>query len=272
MKKLFFASFAMVATLLASCGGQTSSNTDAVDSDTVAPKVFVQKNIEDKIKADIDSIAKELAKHQSASLVANIKDGKVTLNDDEKKVKPDYLLDPSCADNLSTYSQKYRAFVMLSTDKAVAELYGIDVAPYTEAITKIATEIGDPIIKEILESGDDVTDKAETFYQKEEEAGRINFFWEATCAGAVEQLFIMSNNIEKFLPSLDDDAAANITFRIACIQDALQRLAEYAPELEELNEAIKPIEVLNAISVEQLKEQLAEMREPIAQSRANLLK
>lgn len=271
MKKLSIALAAFAAIALASCGGQTNKNTEAADSDTIVP-VFAQAKIEAGIKANLDSIAADFAKIQSSSLMDNIKDGKIALSDEEKKVQPDYLLDPSAANDLQTFSQKYRAITMLFADKAVAELYGMDAEPYKAAIAKLATEIGDPILSKASEADSDPMGNAETFYKDEEAAGRINFFWEVACAGTIEQLYIICQNVDKFLPEINDDFASNVTFRIALIQDALERLSQYAPELEDLCAAIKPLEKLNAVSVDQLKEQLKEMKPEIEESRNALLK
>lgn len=271
MKKLTLALAAFAAMVLASCGGQTKA-TDCCDSDTVVTPVFAQADIEAGIKANLDSIAAEFAKKKTSSLMQNIKDGKIVLNDDEKKVQPDYLLVPSVADDLQTFSQKYRAITMLATDKAVAELYGMDAAPYKAAIAKLASEIGDPILTKATEVESDFLANAEEFYKEEEAAGRINFFWEVACAGVIEQLYVIGQNVDKFLPDADDEFVSNFTFRIALIQDALERLSQYAPELEDLCAAIKPLEKLNATTVDEFKKQMAEMQPEIAASREALLK
>jgi hypothetical protein len=104
------------------------------------------------------------------------------------------------------------------------------------------------------------------------ENGRINYFWQLVATSLVEQLYIVSQNTEKFISAFDDDAASNITFRIVLLTDAVARLAEYDPEIAPVAKAIEPLVVLNAISVDQLKAQLAEAKEEITAARNNLVK
>ena len=63
-----------------------------------------------------------------------------------------------------------------------------------------------------------------------------------------------------------------MTFRIILIQDALNRLTEYDPELEPVAKAVEPLTVLNAVTVDELKAQMVEAKEKIAEARASLLK
>ena len=101
--------------------------------------------------------------------------------------------------------------------------------------------------------------------------GRINYFWQIVASSLVEQLYVTSQNTEKFVAAFDDDAAANVTFRIILIQDALNRLTEYDPDLVPVAEAIAPLTVLNATTVDEFKAQLADAKEKIVASRNALV-
>jgi hypothetical protein len=103
------------------------------------------------------------------------------------------------------------------------------------------------------------------------ENGRINYFWQIVATSLVEQLYITSQNSDKFIGSFTDEAAANVTFRIILIQDALNRLTEYDPEVSPVAQAIEPLSVLNATTVDELKSQLADAKEKIAASRNALV-
>jgi len=87
----------------------------------------------------------------------------------------------------------------------------------------------------------------------------------------VEQLYVTSQNTEKFISAFTDEAAANVTFRIILIQDALDRLTEYDPEIAPVAEAIAPLTVLNAVTVDEFKAQLADAKEKIVASRNALV-
>ena len=101
---------------------------------------------------------------------------------------------------------------------------------------------------------------------------RINYFWQLAATSLVEELYIMNQNADKFITAFDDESASNVTYRIALLIDAVDRLASYDPEIEPVAEAIAPLSVLNAISVDQLKSQLAEAKDQIVAARTALTK
>lgn len=271
MKKLTLAIVALAAMVLASCGGKTDANNGGADSDTI--KSFEQEQIEAAVKMHLDSLASELTAMKGLSLNQAIKDGKISLTDEDKKVKPDYLVDPAIANDLTTMVQKYRALIVLTTDAKIAEAYGMDVAPYNEAIQKIAADVNDEYLKDFNDAtAEDAQKSLIKLYEGEEKSGRVNLFWQAATAAIVENLYIISQNTDKFIVAFDDKAASDITFRIILLKDAVERLMEYDPQMQSLKEALQPIKVLNATTVAELKEQLNQMKEQLAASRASLLK
>ena len=92
------------------------------------------------------------------------------------------------------------------------------------------------------------------------ENGRINYFWQLASAAMVEQLYIASQNSEKFLSVFNDEAADKVTYRVILILDALNRLSVYDPEIKPVSEALAPLDVLNATTVSELKSQIAEAK------------
>ena len=58
---------------------------------------------------------------------------------------------------------------------------------------------------------------------------------------------------------------------IILIQDAINRLTEYDPELLPVAEAIDPLTVINATTVDELKTQMAEAKDQIAEARQALI-
>ena len=124
----------------------------------------------------------------------------------------------------------------------------------------------------MLDNATDIYTTSQALYNAMSENGRINFFWQLVSTSLVEQLYVISQNSEKFLSAFDDDAASNITFRIVLLTDAVARLAEYDEEIVPVAKAIEPLVVLNAISVDQLKTQVAEAKEEIVAARNALLK
>ena len=265
MKKLSILAVAIAAMTFAACGGNKSAqNVEQKDS----VKSFEQEQIEASIKMHFDSIASELGKLKQLPVVT--KDGSITLTKEEKQVKPDYLLDAAVADNAMTLSEKYRVLSAIEVDKEVAKLYEMPVEDYDKAIAKLAADINDPSFKAVDDAGN-VYEATQALYDAMNENGRINFFWQIVASSLIEQLFVTSQNSDKFISAFTDDAASNVTFRIVLIQDALSRLMEYDPELAPVVEAIKPLEVLNATTVEEFKTQLNEAKGNIAASRNKLV-
>ena len=72
--------------------------------------------------------------------------------------------------------------------------------------------------------------------------------------------------------AIDDEAAENMTFRMILLTDAMDRLADYDANVAELNDAMQPLKVLDALTVDQLKSQLMELKGDIEVVRNSLLK
>ena len=267
MKKLSFLAVALTAMIFASCGGNKNANTN---EEAQEEKSFEQEQVEASIKMHLDSLAAEVGRLKQLPFVQNDGEG-LELTKEEKQVKPEYLANPANAENATTLAEKYRMLSILGVDKRIAALYEMPTDEYEAAITKLLADINDPSFKAI-EDADNIFETTEGLYNAMEENGRINFFWQLAAGSLVEELYIASQNTEKFLSVFDDDAASNVTFRIVLVTDAISRLAEYDEDIKPVAEAIEPLKVLNAISVDQLKSQLAEANEQIAAARAALVK
>lgn len=268
MKKFTFAIVAFAAMLLASCGGKTQQATEGADT----TKTFEQEQIEASIKMHIDSLATAMNEKELTGIAAIARDGKLDLSADEKKVQPIYLLGANIIEDLTTYSQKYAAIAMLAIDKEIAKVYEMNTDDYQASITKLASEINDPAIK-ALHEGEISKEAFQKLAKDMDEEGRINFFWIATSAGTVENIYIMSQNVEKFLASYTDEQVANITFRLFCIMDAMDRLSVYDPQIVGIAEGLQPLQsITNATTVEDFKKVLTDSKEKIEASRAAFLK
>ncbi|MBR0049941.1 MAG: hypothetical protein IJP74_11615 [Prevotella sp.] len=267
MKKLSIIAVAFAAMTFAACGGNKSAQ-QAEQTDSV--KSFEQTQIEAKVKMELDSLASELGKLKQLPIVQESENG-IKLTDEEKQVKPDYLLSPSAAENAATLAEKYRVLSALSVDKRIAALYDMPVDEYKAAISKLVADINDPSFK-VMENDDDIYETGQELYDEMEKNGRINSFWMLVSASLIEEIYVMTQNTEKFITVFDDDSAANVTYRIALLGDAVKRLAEYDTDFVPVGEALDALSPLNAISVDQLKAQLADTKDKIAEARAKLVK
>ena len=268
MKKLSILAIAFAAVVFAACGGKKSAQTDEM-ADSL--KSFEQQQIEASIKMHFDSIAAEIGKLQQPAFIKSNADGGLTLTKEEKQVKPDYLLNPAVAEEATTLAEKYRMLSALTVDKKIAELYEMPVDDYNKAITKLAADVNDPSFKAI-EDANTIYETSTILYDEMEKNGRINYFWQLAAASLVEELYVANQNADKFLSVFDDEAASSITFRVVLILDAINRLSEYDPEIKPVAEAISPLDVLNATTVDELKAQLAEAKDKIAAARTALIK
>ena len=145
------------------------------------------------------------------------------------------------------------------------------VEEYEAAISKLAADINDPSFK-VVDDASTIFETGQKLYDAMNENGRINYFWQLVASSLVEEIYVITQNTEKFITAFDDDSAANVTFRIVLLSDAVSRLSEYDPEFEPVAKAVDALSPLNAISVDQLKAQLEEAKEKIAEARAKLLK
>ena len=266
MKKLAMFAVVIAALAFAACDGKKSAQ-PVEETDSI--KSFEQEQVEAKIKMELDSLAAAIGELKQLPIVKDA-DG-IKLSDEEKQVKPDYLLQASVAENAATLAEKYRMVSALSVDKKIAALYDMPTDEYDKAISKLVTDIDDPSFKEIQDAAT-IFETTQALYDNMNQNGRINYFWQLAGTSLVEQLFAISQNSDKFLASFDDDAASNVTYRIALLTEAIGRLKQYDPSIEPVANAIEPLNVLNAISVDQLKSQLAEAKDKIVAARAALIK
>lgn len=265
MKKLSFLAIAVAAVMFAACGNKQNAQ-NAEEAQEV--KSFEQEQIEASIKLHMDSIAAEISRLGKFPFLAD-GEGGVVLSQEEKQVKPDYLLSAEAADEAATLAEKYRLLSALSVDKKVAALYEMPTADYEKAIARLVADVNDPSFKAIDDAAS-IFETSQVLYDAMNENGRINYFWQLASSALVEQLYVVSQNTDKFLATFDDQAATNVTFRIIVILDAIDRLAQYDPETQPLTEALAPLKVLDATSVDQLKTQLAEAKKDIKNARTIL--
>lgn len=266
MKKITLLLAAAMMVLVCACGNN-QGNKKKSETKTNVEEQYIKADL--KIK--LDSLVKEMGR-LSTPVMVDIQNGELTLTDKEKKNKPAYLLPASKADEAVTLNEKYRVFSMLSCDMKVAELYGMPVDSYKQALAKLMTEINSPVFaKAESQSGEPLESRIESFYNEAVNSGTLNLFWEATVAGTVEQIFILTQNIDKFLPCFDDKAASEISYRFILVHEGIKSLIPYHPELEQLQTILKPLEVINATNTAELRDQLLELKGAIENARGQLL-
>ena len=267
MKKLSIFAVVIAAVVIASCGGANKSSQN-VEADST--KSFEQAQIEASIKMQIDSIAAEFSKIGQPPFFKATKDG-IQITEEAKLVKPDYLLAANVADEAVTLAEKYRVLTALCIDKKIAELYEMPTEDYEKAIIKLAADIDDPSFK-VVETPSSIFETTSALYGEMEKNGRINYFWQIAAASLVEQLFVISQTQEQFLSPFTDETASNVTFRTILLLDAVNRLAQYDPDIKPVADALAPLDDLNATTVAEMDKQMTNLKTKIDAARKALIK
>jgi len=257
------------ALMVMGCGGnKQKGDKSGVDS----TETFEEQQIKKGMNMHLDSLTAAWTRLKPSAVYTTTKDGKIVLSDKEKQVKPDYLFTPEgLANKLETLSSKYRAITVFFVDREISNLYGMkDV--YSPAMKKIAADLNDPAIKFVYDNGDkmDYIEMNQKAYDIEEENGRANRYWEVAATSIIEQTYILAKNKDKFLPSFTDKDAEDITYRIILLINSFEDLSQYDPELLNIYNVIEPLNKLNAISVDQLRQQLTEAEQDITKARESL--
>lgn len=273
MKKITVIILALTLALAPSCKNQKNKKVvKEVEKTEISEK---EKNLTEELKANLKNLAESAKQLKTIAFIQKKSDGSFTLTEDEKLVKPDYLVDPAVVDELVTLSQKYRCWTMLGVDKMVCELYDMPVTEYESAIARLIADLNDPAIDSFagIDWNVDETVKAELdkFVDAEYSAGRAPFMWDAVAASLVEQMYVITRNIDLFMPLFDDQSAADFTYNFVTVHERILDLMEFYPEMENLNDALLPLYVINAITADQLKSQLMELKGEIEIVREFLL-
>ena len=265
MRKLTFFAVAFAAVLFAACGGKKAAQTT---EEAAAEKSFEQEQLEASIKLNFDSLASEVARLKPLPITK--KNGMIELAEEERQVKPDYLLNPAVAENATGLADKYRVLTAMQIDREIASLYEMPTQDFDTQLGKLIVDINDPSF-EVLKGASDVYEATQELYDAMEQNGRINYYWQIVATSLVEQLYVISRNCDKFLASFDDETASDVSIRIIIIQEAIKRLSAYDPELELVSKVLEPLDVINATTVDELKEEITQAAWPIEEARTALV-
>lgn len=274
MKKLTIALILIPALLLGACGNNASKKKEAATT-KAEPSLQEQYLTEDLIVKMNDLIA-AFQEMGAMPHVQALIDGKVALTEQDKRVKPTFLYNPSKVSELVTLSQKNRALGVMLMDRSYAQMYEMPTDEYDAAIAKLAVETDN---QTILEGGEidvevnsyDTNTWIAKVGNEQLSKEQINVFLELGAAAMLENLYFMSLDVPRYIAFFDDKTASEVSYRFLLVVDAIESVLPYHPELATVNEIIQPLKVINAINVEQLEKQLNELGETIAAARAKMI-
>jgi len=272
MKKLSLLMLGFALFALPSCMNQGG------DSDSNADSVAISKEeqlLMEQLKFNINNLVESAKQLKAAPFVSQKDDGSIELTEKEKMVKPDYLFDLSSTNELVDLSQKYRAVAILGIDQVIAEKYDMSTAGFKASIAKLVLEIDDPAFSKfaqtVWEEHGPVNEAISELVDGEYEADRAKFFWEFIAAGLVEQTYVLTENMDKFMPMFDDQSASDVTFNFVCVHYGITEMIKLYPEMASLDEVLLPLYVINATSKAELERQLIELKDVIKAVRQNIL-
>lgn len=277
MKKSLLLASVVIAACLSSCGNNNGNKSEKNEQNEV---VSAQNALNDEInqeavKTEFDNLKISVSKIRMAPFVSSTEDGRIQLTEKEKMVKPDYLINPSIVGKLVTLSQKYHVTSMMAADLVIANLYEMPTVDMKEAIAKLLLDINDEAFTNFANTPwsdlEGASDALQFLIEEEYEAGRQYLFWDALAASLVEQLYIMTRNVDKFMPMFTDETVEDFTFNFICLHEGLLTMADTNEEMSSLHNVLEPLYAINAVTVDQFREQLNQLGGEIEKCRQHLL-
>lgn len=259
MKKYIFLS--AMACLCACTGNKNNNDASLTEAEVI--------ELEETVVNHLDSLANILCDStQLASYYSLLEPSSIELTDDQKLVKPDYLIENKDIESLVTLSEKYRAHAIAMVDSRVTKLYGMDnSSEFVSLIERLEAEIADKAISDMAANNHRDVFMPETyvqFYENMKEAKRLPYFYESTTAMVVETLYILSKTDDTLVSQLSDDQSQALVRHLNVVTDAIDVLSQTNPHMKRPAEQLKKLATINASTTSELQEQLAKSKNDIA--------
>ncbi len=270
MKKLIFIVPLVALTIMSCGGGQVKKAAEQTLKDSL---------LKAELEIEIDSLISIANKMYFMPFFVDVRSGVFTVSAKEKKIKPEYLLPISKADDLQTLSQKNVALAMFTVDRGIAYLYGMPTDDYDAVIAKLAVEVNTSIMGldfSKLNFKDpkvaaDLIEKVQKLTADARKNGTLDSYVQRFTGIFVENLFVLSQNPDFFAVNFTDEYADDITYRIVLLSDLIERMVQVYPDMQVLKTNFDLLKPLNAINKQQLLDQLKGMKPEIEQVRNSIL-
>ena len=265
----------MVAAMTVSCKNNKKAEkaTNATAEVVETAKIILA----DDVVATLDEIAKPILESSGSAAPESIIASALT--EEEKLIKPDYLLEASQANEMVTKSQKLNALAILFVERPIRIAYGMPTEETDKVIAHLAAEVNDPI------SFDDEmnltpAEKTKMAYEAHKERGDIADFWQYNFAIQIEISYLISKNTDAFFRNITNEQYDLFTSRYRSSRSAVRVLAEYDEDLASILEfhdanraagSDEESDVLFATK-ESAKQHMVAYKDIFVARRANLLK
>jgi len=193
-----------------------------------------QEEVQEMKQALADSVLAEIDAFVEKNIDASSKKFRLQemeLTDAEKLVKPDYLLDPSTANNLVTRSQKINALAIFVSEQGIRKIYDMPLEETKEVIARLAAEVNHPIDVDLLTSDAAPSEKLKREYEFCKERGELSYFWQFHYALTAETSYILAQNPELFFNKITDEQWQAYIKSLESKFYAINKLAKYDPEM-----------------------------------------
>lgn len=273
MRKIAIALLFASALIVGACGNTASKKKDAgTKSDVSLQEQYLTQDLIIKI----DSL---IAGFQQLGVMPHMKaidEGILVLTDREKRVKPTYLMPLARVNELITLNQKCRALAVYAVDREIAQLYEMPLEEYDKVIAQLMVDTDNVSLMEGAEikvevNALDVNSWIVTMGEEQLGKEQMHLFFETIAAGIMESLYITSLDIPRYITYFNDQTASEVSYRFLLVVEGIKSLMPYHPELESIRGILEPLNVINAINVKQLEEQLNILAVVIADGRNKLL-
>lgn len=194
----------------------------------------------DSVLADIDALTEQYIDASSKSFRLQV----MQLTDEEKLLKPDYLLDPSVANNLVTRSQKINALAIYIVEAGIRRIYDMPIDNVKESIAKLAVDLNYPIDLDYSISNSPVSEKTKARYDAFKQRGDMVSFWQFEYALVCEIDYIVANNPNLFFNKITEEQWQSFYQRKLSRMKPIEDLAQYDEEMAQLYDYITRNRVL----------------------------
>lgn len=229
MKKFYFLiAVAIVAAMVVSCRNNKSSKkaqTPEANQEVVDATKAV---LSDEVLAGLEELANHfMADNSYIDIQGHFSKG---LTKEQKMVKPDWLLDPSKANEMVTKLQKVNALAVFIVDRSFMGIFELPTEDTKAAIAKLAAELNHPFSADDAEKTS-ISELTARTYQKCKERGELGYFWQFAFACQNELMFAISRNPEAFLNSITEEQYTKFFNRYDDCVKAAAALAPYDKEI-----------------------------------------
>ncbi len=215
---------AICCAMMVSC--KSAKSNEPTPEDIQAQKVALA----DSVLAQIDAYVEQYAElsDQGDFLYT------IELNDKEKAVKPDYLLDLGLADTFVTRDQKIAALCIYFLEYYVRAMYDMPTEEAQAVIGKLVVDVNFPQGTGAYSDDIKTSQVVKENYRILKERGEESFFWQCVNALLIETNYLLSKDPELFFSKISEEQFDSFNKEFNCLSSAINALLPYDEEIQQM--------------------------------------